>query len=34
MLDQFLNLPPLNLDGTDLYCEELESWVRTKVGLS
>lgn len=33
VLDQFLKQPPLNPDGSNLFCEELESWVRTQVSL-
>ena len=33
VLDQFLDEPPLNPNGSDLFCEELESWVRTRLGL-
>jgi len=33
VLDQFLNQPPLNPVGSDVFCEELESWIMTKVGV-
>jgi hypothetical protein len=32
ILDQFLNRS-LNLVGTDSFCEELESWIQTQLGL-
>ena len=33
VLDQFLNQPPLNPVGSDVFCEELESWIVAQVGV-
>ena len=33
VLDQFLNQPPLNPVGSDVFCEELESWIVGQVGV-
>ncbi|MEJ7592597.1 MAG: hypothetical protein WKF77_13680 [Planctomycetaceae bacterium] len=33
VLDQFLNQPPLNPVGSDVFCEDLELWIVGQVGV-